>query len=118
MEDSQPGTSVETDQVQRTVADCDRRLARHRAALEAGADPALVARWTRDVQSERAAALAQLQSSATRVARRLSQRVCGLQQADADNDLGAGSPADGAERAEPGPRTRGLRVRTVQCRIG
>jgi hypothetical protein len=37
----------------RELTACDRKLARHRAALEAGADPALVATWTRDVQAER-----------------------------------------------------------------
>jgi len=41
------------------LADCDRKLARHRAALEAGADPQLVAGWMAEVQAGRAAALAQ-----------------------------------------------------------
>jgi hypothetical protein len=71
---AQPGTSVETGQVRRTVADCDRRLARHRAALEAGADPALVAQWTRDVQAERLAALAKLRASPRRWRSRLSEQ--------------------------------------------
>ena len=37
----------------RPLADCDARLARYRQALEAGADPAVVATWIRDVQTER-----------------------------------------------------------------
>ena len=41
------------------LADCDRKLAHHRAALEAGADPTLVTAWIAEVQATRAAALAQ-----------------------------------------------------------
>lgn len=41
----------------RAVAECDRKLSRHRAALEAGADPALVTGWIAETQAERAAAL-------------------------------------------------------------
>lgn len=41
----------------RVIAECDAKLARYRAALEAGTDPALVADWTTQVQSDRAAAL-------------------------------------------------------------
>jgi len=40
--DTDPATT-ETEQARRVVAECDRKLARHKAALEAGADPALVA---------------------------------------------------------------------------
>jgi site-specific DNA recombinase len=41
------------------LAECDRKLARHRAALEAGGDPTLVAGWMAEVQAQRAATLAQ-----------------------------------------------------------
>ena len=41
---------------QRTLADCDARLARYREALEAGTDPAVVARWISEVQAKRRAA--------------------------------------------------------------
>src|SRR6266568_429573 len=44
--------------VQAVIADCDARLARYQAALDAGADPQAVADWTRQVKAERAAALA------------------------------------------------------------
>ena len=40
------------------IADCDARLARYQATLDAGADPQAVAEWTRQVKAERAAALA------------------------------------------------------------
>lgn len=36
-----------------TVAQCDAKLASYRAALEAGADPAVVARWIAETQTER-----------------------------------------------------------------
>jgi hypothetical protein len=43
---------------QATLADCDARLARYQATLDAGADPQTIAEWTRQVKAERAAALA------------------------------------------------------------
>jgi len=68
-----PGTIAELDQAQdagqgdsgalearREIADCDARLRTHRAALEAGTDPALVAGWTAEVQAQRALAEARL----------------------------------------------------------
>jgi site-specific DNA recombinase len=47
-------------EARRVIADCDQRLARYRAALEAGTDPNLVAQWTAEVTTTRAAAQAQL----------------------------------------------------------
>jgi hypothetical protein len=40
----------------RKIADCDRRLARYQAALDNGADPAVVATWIAQVQGEKLAA--------------------------------------------------------------
>ena len=40
-----------------TVAECDAKLARYRAALHAGADPAVVAGWIAETQAERKQAL-------------------------------------------------------------
>jgi len=40
---------------QALIANCDARLARYQAALDAGADPKAVAEWTRQIQAERAA---------------------------------------------------------------
>jgi site-specific DNA recombinase len=48
------------------VADCDARLARYQATLDAGGDPQAVAEWTRQVKAERAAALARDASQALR----------------------------------------------------
>jgi site-specific DNA recombinase len=36
-----------------SLAECDRRLARYREALDAGADPVVAVAWIRDVQAER-----------------------------------------------------------------
>lgn len=41
---------------ERTVADCRDRLAKYRAALDAGADPLVVTGWMREVQGEQLAA--------------------------------------------------------------
>ncbi|MEO3862076.1 recombinase family protein [Acrocarpospora sp. B8E8] len=43
----------EIETVKRQVAECDRKLARHRAALEAGADPMLIAGWMTEEQKRR-----------------------------------------------------------------
>jgi hypothetical protein len=37
----------------RELADCDARLGKYRAALEAGADPVVVSGWMKEVQGER-----------------------------------------------------------------
>jgi site-specific DNA recombinase len=47
-------------EARRQITECDRKLARHRAALEAGADPAVVTGWIREVQATRAQAEAQI----------------------------------------------------------
>lgn len=46
------------------IADCDSRLDRYRAALEAGTDAALVGRWIAEVRAERIAAERQLVDAA------------------------------------------------------
>jgi len=61
-----------TGDTQAVIADCDARLARYQAALDAGADPAAVAAWTRQVKAERAAALAR-DASHSRTAGRLTE---------------------------------------------
>jgi site-specific DNA recombinase len=52
-----------TTEAERIIADGDQRLARYRAALEAGTDPTLIARWTAEVNSTRAAAQTQLRTA-------------------------------------------------------
>ncbi|MBN6050687.1 zinc ribbon domain-containing protein, partial [Nonomuraea sp. RK-328] len=49
-----PSTELhETEAIKRQMAECDRKLARHRAALEAGADPVLIASWMREEQGRK-----------------------------------------------------------------
>ena len=44
------GEHAATEQARRDIADCDAKLRAHRAALEAGAYPAIVAGWMAEVQ--------------------------------------------------------------------
>ncbi|HEU4396334.1 MAG TPA: hypothetical protein VFU54_00695, partial [Actinomycetota bacterium] len=48
----------------RVLADCDRRLGRYRAALEAGTDPGVVGQWITEVTATRQAAEVTLHSLA------------------------------------------------------
>ncbi len=65
---AQPDTVPAMDTARRSLAEYDRKLARHRAALEAGADPALVAGWTREVQREREIVANQIAAATARAA--------------------------------------------------
>jgi site-specific DNA recombinase len=47
------GAVARREAARRRVDDCDARLARYRAALEAGADPVVVAGWIAEVEGER-----------------------------------------------------------------
>ena len=58
--DAQPDHTPAVDAARRAITECERKLARHRAALEAGADPALVVTWSREVQQQRTLAEARL----------------------------------------------------------
>ncbi|HEX8344406.1 MAG TPA: recombinase family protein [Actinoplanes sp.] len=53
----------ETDQLHRTITDCDTKIERYRAALDAGSDPTLVAGWIRETSTVRATAAAALRLS-------------------------------------------------------
>jgi hypothetical protein len=55
------------------ITACDAKIARYKATLDAGGDPAIVAGWITSTQAERAAALAQLRPIANRTVRRLSR---------------------------------------------
>jgi site-specific DNA recombinase len=59
----------------RIIADCDQRLGRHRAALEAGTDPALIASWSAEVSLTRAAAKARLREPGARPARLTPEEI-------------------------------------------
>jgi hypothetical protein len=55
------------------IADCDARLAKYRAALEAGTDPAVVQVWITEVQAKRVAAEIELDQATRGPGRRMSR---------------------------------------------
>ncbi len=57
----------------REIAEADRKLARHRAALEAGADPAVVATWIKDVQTAKSEAESRLRRAGQSRRRQVDQ---------------------------------------------
>jgi site-specific DNA recombinase len=88
--------------VRTAIKDCDAKLDRYRQALDAGADPAVVAGWISQVQADRARAEAELTRAPDAAAshRRLSRApiselVTGI--ADAIAVLATADPADKAE---------------------
>jgi hypothetical protein len=48
-----PARTPKLEAARRSLAECNQRLSRYRAALEAGTDPALIARWTAEVTAQR-----------------------------------------------------------------
>jgi site-specific DNA recombinase len=58
-------TDSQRQAARQVLADCQRRLDRYRAALEAGTDPTVVQQWIAEVTATRAAAEAQLRESRT-----------------------------------------------------
>jgi site-specific DNA recombinase len=54
--DNQPGEHQSASQVQAAgkIAECDQKLIQYRAALDAGANPAIVAAWIADIEAEKA----------------------------------------------------------------
>ncbi|MDX3229716.1 hypothetical protein [Streptomyces sp. ME19-01-6] len=57
----------------KVIADCDSKLATHRAALESGADPAVVTQWITETQARRARAEAELRASSKTAGARMSR---------------------------------------------
>lgn len=74
MYDAQPAEDTDSARApaRGVVAECDRKIARYREALDAGADPVLVTGWIAEVQARRAEAEAQL-SQAAHATRRMSR---------------------------------------------
>jgi site-specific DNA recombinase len=86
------------DQAQAKLAECDRKLAQYRAALDAGGDPSVVARWITETETERARYQAQKRPAPPR-ASMTRQEITALVSAPADilANLGDAEPADKAE---------------------
>ena len=100
----------------RKLVDCDHRLDRYRAALEAGADPAVVAGWMAEVNAERLVAdreLATVQAGTLQVTEvELRELIAGV--ADGVKLLASAEPGDKAELyAELGVRLTFEPVRGV-----
>ncbi|GAA1250513.1 recombinase family protein [Kitasatospora nipponensis] len=57
------GHSLRAEEARNTITDCDTKLATYRAALEAGADPALVTQWITQNQATRTRAEADLRTA-------------------------------------------------------
>ena len=87
-----------SEQAQRDIAHCDAKLRAHRAALEAGADPAIVAGWMAEVQPQRIVAEARLRQGSGRqrmTAEGITRVVASLR--DLMGVLAAADPADKAQ---------------------
>ncbi|GAA1194361.1 recombinase family protein [Pseudonocardia alaniniphila] len=76
--DCQPDADPALDAAKLELAACDRKLATHRAALEAGADPEMVAAWSNEVRGQREAIQARLGHQQRAQHRRLSREEIGL----------------------------------------
>jgi site-specific DNA recombinase len=83
-----------------TIADANAKLARHRAALEAGADPAVVASWIAQTQAERRNAEAQLREAACQAQTRMSREQIATLVDSLGSLLAALREADPADKAE------------------
>jgi site-specific DNA recombinase len=81
------------------LADCQRRLDRYRAALEAGTDPAIVQQWIAEVTAMRAAAEVQLRDSRTAPEGLTPEQVRGLLEQ-------AGGLVDALDRSDPAVRAQ------------
>jgi site-specific DNA recombinase len=66
LEAAQPDEPRPDEAAQSEIAECDAKLKQHRAALEAGADPALVTSWMNETQARRSVAEARLRKPAGR----------------------------------------------------
>ncbi|MGW3791235.1 zinc ribbon domain-containing protein [Micromonospora arida] len=87
--DAQPtDTTPQTAAAQATIAACDAKFAQYRAALDAGADPALVTGWITETQAERTRVEADLQTTQQTEPRRMRRS----QIADLVRALGETSP--------------------------
>ncbi len=97
-DDTDIGRDADLAQARKAVADCDAKLERYRLALEAGTDPALVARWTAKANTERAAAQARLRTTTDRQ-RMTEQEISDIVTVMGDivTVLAEADPADKAE---------------------
>jgi hypothetical protein len=82
------------------IAECDHKLARYRAALDAGADPGVVAGWISDVENARRVATERAAAEATEVQPLITREVIEDlldRLGDIADVLAVAEPADKAE---------------------
>ena len=59
----EPPTNTPALRARAKIADCETKLSRHRAALEAGADPVTITKWIAETNAQKAAAEAELRTA-------------------------------------------------------
>jgi hypothetical protein len=69
----QDGQSAAAEAARKAIADCEAKLAIHRAALEAGADPGLVTQWIAETQARKTQAEAKLRTTISEPGTRLTR---------------------------------------------
>jgi site-specific DNA recombinase len=97
-----------TDEVRRTIADCDNKINRYRAALDAGGDPVLIAGWISETTAIKNAAQARLSVAPDRPQRMTDEQIAMVVEA-LGGLLGLLRAADPRDRAEIYSRV-GLRM--------
>jgi site-specific DNA recombinase len=102
LEAAQTSTSHDlvAERAKQRIAEANAKLARHRAALEAGADPAVVAAWIAQTQAERRNAEAQLRDAACQAQTRMTREQITTLVASLGSLLTALREADTADKAE------------------
>lgn len=88
------------ERLRKTIADCDAKIVNYRAALDAGADPAVVSGWIVETRAERVAAEQRLGSMESLVSKRMSRaEIAALVSAlgDIRKVISDADPADKAE---------------------
>jgi hypothetical protein len=59
----EPPTNTASIRAKAQITDCQTKLARHRAALEAGANPVTIAQWMAETEAQLVAAQAELRTA-------------------------------------------------------
>jgi site-specific DNA recombinase len=97
---SKPEPHAEHDDIAGSISECDRKLSQYRATLDAGEDPATVARWITETEAERARYQALERAKPPQVTHSMSrEEIASLVTALSDllAVLRAADPADKAE---------------------
>jgi site-specific DNA recombinase len=99
-QDDAPEVDPEIVRARATLTECNTKLARHRAALEAGADPKIVTGWIAEVEAERRHALAVFNQPTLRSVHRMTRDQISDLVTRLGDIIGVLREADPADRAE------------------